>query len=137
MKTLNSYTDALTSKLLDDNGAFYAFGNKQYEEKKKEGVIYVSLASGLICPKENVTQLLKGLKVIFDDAVRQQVADFGAEKIISHEYFNYETQLTGNTQQVINALSTHKKLFPELFTDKFILKVCKKCFNQAVKNDWF
>ena len=137
MKTLNDYTGTITSKLFADNGAFYAFGNKQFEEKKKEGVTYVSMASGLICPKENATQLLKDFEVIFDNAVKQQVAEFGAEKIISHEYFNHETQITGDTQQVIDVLGTHKELFPELFTDEIILKVCKQCFKEAVKNDWF
>ena len=132
MKTINDYTDTLTTKLFADNGAFFAFGNKQFDEKKQEGVIYVSMASGLLCPKENANQLFQDFEKIYDEAVKQQVADFGAEKIISHEYFNYETQITGDNQQVIDSLSTHKNLFPELFTDEIILKVCKQCFNEAV-----
>lgn len=137
MKTLNAYTDELTSKLFGENGAFFAFGNKQFDENKQEGVTYVSLASGLICPKENAKNVMIEFEQIFNDAVKQQVADFGAEKIISHEYFNHETQLTGDNDQVIDVLSTHRELFPELFTDEIILKVCKQCFKEAVANDWF
>ncbi len=137
MKTLNDYTDALTSKLFEDNGAFFAFGQKQLDENKKEGVVYVRLASGLICPKENAKQVLQEFERIFDDAVKQQVADFGVEKIIHHDYFNYETQITGDNQQVIDGLATHKEYFPEQFTDEIILKVCKQCFKDAVKHDWF
>lgn len=137
MKTLNDYTDTLTSKLFAENGAFFAFGKTQFEEQKKEGVNYVSMASGMICPKENVTKVLNEFERIFDDAVRQQVADFGAEKIIRHEYFNHETQLTGDNEQVIAVLSTHIELFPELFTEEIILAVCRQCFADAVKNDWF
>ena len=137
MKTLNSYTDTLTSKLFDDNGAFFAFGKNQFDEKKKEGVNYVSVGSGLLCPKENAKKVLTEFERIFDDAVRQQVKEFGAEKIIRHEYFNHETQITGDTDQVIAVLGTHKELFPELFTDEIVLEVCRKCFADAVKNDWF
>ena len=137
MKTLSDYTDALTSKLFADNGAFFAFSNKQFDENKKEGVIYVSMASGLLCPKENAKTVFQSFERIFEDAVKQQVADFESEKIISHEYFNHETQITGDNQQIIDVLSTHKQLFPELFTDEIILKVCRKCFAEAVKNDWF
>lgn len=137
MKTLNDYTDTLTSKLFADNGAFFAFGNKQFDEKKQEGVKYVSMASGLICPKENAKTVLQSFEQIFDNAVKQQVAEFGAEKIISHEYFNHETQITGNIDQVADVLATHRELFPELFTAEVILKVCHECFADAIKNDWF
>ena len=137
MKTLNDYTDALTTKLFADNGAFFAFGKNQFDEQKKEGVTYVSMASGMICPKENAKKVLTQFEQIFDDAVRQQVADFGAEAIIRHEYFNHETQITGDIDQVAGVLATHIELFPELFTAEIILKVCHQCFKDAVNNDWF
>ena len=45
-------TDYLTP-ILEANGAFFAFSQSQFDEQKKEGVIYVSMGAGLICPKEN------------------------------------------------------------------------------------
>lgn len=53
MKTLNDYTDTLTSKLFADNGAFFAFGNKQFDEQKKEGVKH---------SKEHVQKRINALK---------------------------------------------------------------------------
>lgn len=137
MKTLNDYTDTLTSKLFADNGAFFAFGNRQFDEKKQEGVTYVSLASGLICPKEKAKTVVTQFELIYNEAVRQQVAEFGAKEIIAHEYFNHETQITMDVTQVYDALETHIELFPELFTDEVINDVCVKCFKKAVDNDWF
>ena len=43
-------TDYLTP-ILEANGAFFAFSQSQFDEQKKEGVIYVSMGAGLICPK--------------------------------------------------------------------------------------
>lgn len=34
-------------------GAFWAFGNKQFEEQRQEGVQYCQLYTGLICPVDN------------------------------------------------------------------------------------
>jgi hypothetical protein len=92
---------------------------------------------GLVCPKGNAKKLMTDFERIFDDAVRQQVKDYGATKIIRYEYFNYETQITGDNQQVIDGLATYKQLFPELFTNEIILAVCQKCFAEAIKNDLF
>lgn len=46
-------------------GAFFAFGNAQFDEKKVEGVKYASLGMGIICPLDKVDELAKelGLKL--------------------------------------------------------------------------
>ena len=44
-------------KLFKDTGAFFAFSNEQVDEQKQEGVKYVSLGAGMICPKENASRL--------------------------------------------------------------------------------
>lgn len=137
MKSLNDYTDTLTSKLFAENGAFFAFGQKQFDEKKKAGVTYVDLGAGLLCPKINASRVVTQFEAIFNEAVKKQVEEFGAEKIIRYEYFNHETQITGDVDQVKNVLSTHKELFPELFSDEVVVAVCRKCFDEAVENDWF
>lgn len=48
-------------KVLDNNGAFWAFGDNQFKEQRVDGVAYVSLGAGLICPRENVEKLEKEL----------------------------------------------------------------------------
>ena len=46
-------------------GAFFAFGNAQFDEQRKEGVKYASLGAGLICPVDTYRELCKelGLKL--------------------------------------------------------------------------
>lgn len=48
MKSATSYTEKQFSELLDKTGSFFAFSNKQFCEKKKEGIKYVNIGAGLI-----------------------------------------------------------------------------------------
>lgn len=45
------------SQVLAQNGAFWSFSDKQFNEQKKDNIKYVSMGSGLICPKENADKL--------------------------------------------------------------------------------
>lgn len=136
-KSLTQITEEKISNLFEENGAFFAFGKKQFDEKKQPGITYVTLASGLICPNENAINVINLFDEIHTNGVRTQVEEFGAERIIEYDYFNFETQITGDIQQVKDGLSEHIKLFPKLFTDELITNICNKCFNKAVENDWF
>jgi hypothetical protein len=49
------------SQVLNNNGAFFAFSDKQFNEQKKDNIKYVSMGAGLICPKENADKLDKEL----------------------------------------------------------------------------
>jgi hypothetical protein len=137
MKSINDYTNKINTELFNKYGAFFAFGNAQFNDKKKEGVTYVQFNSGLICPKENAKILNTELNKVFDNAIKQQVLEFGADAVISYEYFNHEIQLTGDTSELIETMSIYKTQFPDLFTNEIILKVAKDCFKKAVDNDWF
>ena len=57
MKYLNDYTQDAISKVIKDNGGFFAFSNKQFEENKQDGIKYVRLYGGLISPKNNVKNI--------------------------------------------------------------------------------
>ena len=135
--SLSDLIDDRTTEILKENGAFFAFSKKQFEEGKKEGVIYTSLDGNLICPKENVNKLLKEFDENFNEGIRKHVEMFDVSRIIQNEYFNHETQLTGDVKQVIDVLHGYIELFPELFTEEIIKKECKKAFSIAVQNDWF
>ena len=137
MKYLSNYMEERQTALFTETGSFFAFGDKQFNEQKKEGVTYVSMGYGLICPKETAKQLSDGLDLIYIEAIRQDVNENGARAVIEREYFNHETQLSGDNSQVISLMSTYAKEFPEQFTDEIILSVCRECFNKAVLNDWF
>ncbi len=135
--SLNKITEDKISKLFNENGAFFAFGKVQFEEKKQPGVVYVTLASGLLCPKENASKVNEEIDKIYTEGLKEQVTKFGAERIIEHEYFNHETQITGDTDQVKDILSSYIEHFPELFTEELIESVFKACFQKAMQNDWF
>lgn len=137
MKTLNHYMDKQTSKLYDKYGVFYAFGKDQIKEKSVPGQKYFYTPAGLFCPKQHWDDFNKEFTLIFDKAIAQQIEDFGAEKIISHEYFNHESQLSGDTEEARAALGCHIDARPDLFTDKLIKTTFNKCFQQALDNDWF
>jgi len=137
MKYLSHYMEQGQTDAFNKFGAFFAFGNKQFEEKRKENVTYVNMGAGLLCPKENASLLNAELDSIYTNAIKQDVHENGAAKIIEREYFNHETQLTGDKSGMISAICGHVEMFSDLFTKELINQVSKDCFNLAVENDWF
>ena len=105
MKSLSDYIQNQQTKLFNDLGAFFAFSNKQFEEKQKEGVVYVSMDAGLICPKENVKQLVKRLSEIHKLGTKKDLKENGKRRIIERELFNHECLYTGDISDCIDALS--------------------------------
>ena len=49
------------SFVISKHGAFWAFSNSQFDEQKREGVKYISLGAGLVCPIDNAKILSKEL----------------------------------------------------------------------------
>lgn len=137
MKYLSDYQEEKQSKLFEETKAFFAFGQKQFDEKKQPGVDYVHLFGGLICPKENAKQLADGLNSIYEEAKRADFAENGNIKIIEREYFNHEIQISMDKQGLVDLMQGYEEIFPGQFTEEIILKVCKDCFKKAVENDWF
>ncbi len=137
MKYLSEYMEEAQTKLFAETGSFFAIGTDQFEKQQVPGINYVSMGYGLICPEENADKLSKGLKEIATNAVIQDMADHGAEKIIEREYFNHETQISCDRDAAIAALYHHQQQFPEQFTDQKIHQVMNNCYKLAVENDWF
>ena len=131
MYSLNYYTEKETTKLFETLGAFFAFSNKQVEEKKKEGIKYFNMGSGLICPAENCDQLNKDFELIHNEGIKKRVEDMGVENIISYEFYNYETAYTYEEEDAREALTDYIEIFPELFTPEKINEVFQKCYNEA------
>lgn len=117
MKNINEYTDDKVSKLLEENGAFFAFSDKQFEESKKEGVKYYSLGSGMLCPKDNVNKVVTGLARIYEEGRQQRLKDYSKEEIIHYELSNYEAYFTGDITDAFDVLELYG------FTKKEVLKV--------------
>ena len=60
-------------KVIEQHGAFWAFSNEQLNEQKVEGVEYVSLGLGLICPKDKVVDLKAALGSAIDSSVEEDI----------------------------------------------------------------
>ena len=129
-------TDYLTP-ILEANGAFFAFSQSQFYEQKKEGVIYVSMGAGLICPKENADKLHEEVKRNSKKAIKAEIKKKGAKAIIRHAYFNHECQITMSTENAENALKRYIEIAPNEFTKELISETFKECFNEAIEKDLF
>ena len=107
MKTLNNYTDKAISAVLEKHGAYFAFSKKQFEEKQVEGVKYVTDGSGMVCPKENYEQLVKEMLEIYEEGVKQDIAENGLTAIVKRELANYECYYTNDIEDAVDALESY------------------------------
>ena len=105
MKYLHNYTDEVTTRLLNETGAFFAFSPKQFKEQKKEGIKYASIGSGLFCPKENTEKLIDGLDNILEAGIKQDLEENGKKAIIHRELGNHEYCITHDITDTARALS--------------------------------
>ena len=103
MKYLN--TNKAISTLLDELEVFFTFSEKQFDEQKREGVEYVSLGAGYICPKENVEKYIKGLKRIKNQRIQADLKYNGKKGVILRELGNYEDYITYSIDDTLNALA--------------------------------
>ena len=131
MKYLNDYTQDAISKVMDDNGGFFAFSDSQFDEKKKEGVKYVSLYGWLIAPKENAKTIYEEIKRATLRGIKQDVEENGIKAIIWRELANFESQISRTCEDTINALSDYPT------TEGEIVKEFKLYMTHCIDNDLF
>ena len=131
MNYLSDYTSAKQSQLWNDNGAFFAFSKKQLNEEKKEGVVYVSLGMGLIAPKENASKVIEGLESIHTEGIKQDISDNGIKPIIHRELANYETQISGDISDTVEALEDYE------ITREQVREEYNAYFQHCIDNDYF
>ena len=131
MKYLNDYMDEAQTKAFNDAGAFFAFSNTQFDEAKTEGVKYVQLGAGLISPKENAEALTKRLDTIYEEAVKQDVAENGKKDIIWRELANHECQIVGDPSDCVTRLDGYP------ITEEEIQAEWPAYYNHCIDNDYF
>jgi hypothetical protein len=131
MNYLSDYTSAKQTQLWNDNGAFFAFSKKQLDEEKQEGVVYVSMGSGLIVPKENASKILKGLESINTEGIKQDISENGIKAIIHRELANYEAQITGSISDTVEALEDYG------ITRLQVREEYNAYFQHCIDNDYF
>ena len=116
MKTLNDYTSDKISAVLEKHGAFFAFSNAQFEEKRVEGVEYVRNLNGMVMPKESKFQLIKEINEIYAEGVKQDITENGLTAIIKRELSNYECYYTGDIEDAVEALEDYGVTHEQVLT---------------------
>lgn len=100
--------------IMQKHGAFYAFGQSQFDERKEAGKQYVSICSGLICPKDTADEFVTELEQLIDEAIAKDLAENGKEKIIERELLNHEISITHNLQPTFEALNGYNITLEEI-----------------------
>ena len=117
MKYLQDYQEKAQTALFEKTGAFFAFSTSQFNEQKKEGVKYVSLKAGLICPTENVEELINGLYSIYKGAIKKDLKENGKEGIIKRELYNHECFYTHDISSAFDILKDYGFTKEEIITE--------------------
>lgn len=107
MKYLSDYMQAKQTELFNSTGTFFAFSKAQFNEGKKDGIKYTALDGGMLCPTEKVKDLVKGLDIIYNDAIKQDVKENGIDKVIVRELYNHECFYTFRLDDVFEKLEDY------------------------------
>lgn len=101
--SLREIKEKKQDELFQECGAFFAFGQEQFESKRKDGVKYTSLDFGLICESDKIDKLLCGLEKIHKEAIAEDLRVNGKSAIIQRELANHEAQITMSTLDTFEA----------------------------------
>lgn len=104
MKYLSDYMEAHQTKLFKETGAFFAFSEKQFMEKRLPGEKYVALDGGLFCLKGQEQILADGLERIYRECIKQDIEENGLDGVILRELGNHECWYVGDWQDGYDAL---------------------------------
>lgn len=132
MKYLSNYTENLQTKLFNSTGAFFAFSNKQFDEAKQDGIKYVALGAGMICPKPNVNTLINRLDEINTNGIAADIAENGVKAIIHRELTNHECQITMDISDAVDKLVD----YPEV-TRETVQAEWSEYWQHCIDNDYF
>jgi hypothetical protein len=102
--SLTQIVQSAQTECFNNHGVFFAFSNEQLDQQKKEGVIYVSLGGGLICPKANVKAFVNDHANIISNGIKTDIEKNGKDAIIRRELDNHECFYTGDVEDCIDAL---------------------------------
>ncbi len=131
MKHLNDYMKEKQTAAFNKFGAFFAFSDKQFKERQKDGVKYTSMGAGMIAPTSNVANLHQALNTIRLDAIKQDIAENGIKAIIHREFGNYVCQLGIDYTDAVDALAGYG------ITDKQFSIEWSEYYQKCIDNNWF
>lgn len=128
MKYLSDYVQEKQSAMFERLGIFFAFGQKQFDEQKQEGVEYVGRYGWMCIPKENVEKFKEEHEKIVMEWIQQDIKENWIEKIIERELINHEAYYTGDIEDTIDALSSYDVSYEQ------VKKVYKNTYEKNSEN---
>jgi len=114
MKNLNNYIEQKQTDLFNKLWIFFAFGQKQFDEQKKEWVEYVWMDWWLVIPKENVDKFLDEHTKIVEEWIKQDIQENWIENIIERELLNHEAYYTGDIRDTVDVLSDYNVSYEQV-----------------------
>jgi hypothetical protein len=119
------------TSILDDNGAFFAFNNEQFNNCANQSLNYKSLGDGLYYPENNIDALQAQLKESYGFKIKWELSNNSLKDIIWYELANHETQITGDYSDACKALK------PYGITEDNIKKEWPGYYQNCIDNDYF
>lgn len=119
------------TKILDNNGAFFAFTNDQFNEQANLLINYKSLGGGLYCPENNIDNLSAQLKDSHAFKINWELSNNTLKTIIWDSLANYECQISGDYNDAYEALK------PYGITEDDIKKEWPGYYQNCIDNDYF
>lgn len=109
IKYLSDYMKDAQSDLFQRCGVFWAFDQDQFDEWCKtvwadSNDKLVSIGDGWYCLKKNIDALKIGLEQIRQNAIKEDLAENGIERIIWRELANHEAQVSFDLSDVVMQL---------------------------------
>ena len=118
MKFLSDYTQAAQTKMFKEQGVFFAFSKKQFEEGCKEiGATkdnkVTSLDNGIFCFSKNVDKVISEFERIQKEGINQDIEENGIKGIIERELSNHEAYYTRDIESTVDALEDYPGITAE------------------------
>tara|TARA_R110001583_G_scaffold23707_2_gene87140 strand:- start:801 stop:1178 length:378 start_codon:yes stop_codon:yes gene_type:complete len=117
--------------VMQENMAFFAFSNEQFNRQKWDDIEYVSLGSGLVCPKENAEKLTQELNAVTTNRIKKELEENSVKDIIWRELANHECQIVGDYSDVVDLLSGYG------ITEQDIKEQWSSYYQHCIDNDYF
>jgi len=118
MKYLSDYMKDKQTALFEETNTFFAFSKEQFNEGKKEGIIYINMGQGMLTDKRYVKKVINGLDKIYKDSIQEDIKENGIDAIIKRELANHEAWYTMDIQDTCDKLEDYpitKKQIKEIF----------------------
>lgn len=106
-KNLASYTDELISELFRKYGAFWAFSKSQFDEAKKENIIYNVCLGNCYCDKNTIKNFLTEMQEIYKNGKILFLKENNSYDIIKYELANYECFYTHDLEDAFCVLADY------------------------------